>query len=174
MDVFGKVDAPESSLMKTQIYLTGRRHPIYPNSAGHFQINNLPKGEYLLRVLGPEYVYNSYIINITEQETKDGTRLVCKKFIFDYKTGKPGSTVNSYVLNIKPLYSTNKTDDSQGGLKSLFSLLKNPLVLISAVSLGITFVLPILQDSLDVEAMEEITGSVPGGKLLLNFVIKFG
>ncbi|QOY43346.1 Uncharacterized protein CPATCC_0036520 [Cryptosporidium parvum] len=172
MDIFGKVDAPESSLMRTQIYLTGREHPIYPNSSGHFQINNLPKGEYLLRILGPEYVYDSYILQITEQESKDGTRLVCKKSVFDFKTGKPGAIVNSYVLNIKPLYSTKTESDNYGGLQNLLSLLKNPLVLISAVSLGITFILPMLQESLDAEAMEEITGSIPGGNYVSNFLTK--
>ncbi|KAJ1610904.1 hypothetical protein OJ253_1039 [Cryptosporidium canis] len=130
--------------------------------------SNLPKGEYLLRVVGTEHVYDSYVLQVVEQETKDGTRLVCRKFIFDYKTGLPGEPINSYVLNIKPLYSTVQTDTESRGLGELLSLLKNPLVLISAVSLGITLVLPMLQDSLDAEAMDEITGSVPGGRSIVQ------
>lgn len=132
----------------------------YPSS----RRNNLPKGEFLLRVLGPEHVYDSYVLRVAEHATSEGTRLVCRKFILDQKTGLPGETVHSYVLGIKPLYSTVETRTRQGILQDVLSLLKNPLVLISAVSLGITLVLPMLQESLDAEAMEDITGSVPGGK----------
>ncbi|KAJ1606341.1 hypothetical protein OIY81_1367 [Cryptosporidium canis] len=58
--------------------------------------SNLPKGEYILRVVGTEHVYDSYVLQVVEQETKDGTRLVCRKSIFDYKTGLPGEPINSY------------------------------------------------------------------------------
>lgn len=134
-----------------------------------FRRNNLPKGEYLLRVLGPEHVFNSYVLRITEHENSEGRTLVCRKFVLDLKTGLPGETVHSYVLNIKPLYSTVATKTHQGFLKEALSLLKNPLVLISAVSLVITLILPMLQESLDAEAMEEITGSVPGGRSFFFF-----
>ncbi|KAF7457582.1 ER membrane protein complex subunit 7 [Cryptosporidium felis] len=169
--LIGRVNAPEDSLMDTRIFITGREGPIFPNYAGHFRIN-LPKGEYILKVLAPDLVYNFYEIRIFEQEFKDGPKLVCKKFIFDIETGLAGNQINSPILNINPLYSTKETEDGQGGLLSLLSLLKNPLVLISVVSLGITIILPMLQDSLDMEAMEEITGSIPGGNYVSGFLSK--
>ncbi|KAK6587879.1 hypothetical protein RS030_81400 [Cryptosporidium xiaoi] len=164
LTINGKIEAPSFSFENTRIFISGRPSQIRPNSDGFFKITNLPVGNYLLRIIDLDFVYNTYEIQVFEQATNGRNTLLYKKFVFDILSGIPGERISGNDLHIKPLYSTKEENKSEL-LSSVLSLLKNPLVVITLISLCITYALPMLQDSLDAEAMEEITGSIPGGKL---------
>ncbi|KAH8740448.1 hypothetical protein FG386_002960 [Cryptosporidium ryanae] len=114
-----------------------------------------------------DLVYDTYEIQVFKQVKNGESILLFKKFIFDILSGIPGEKISGNKLNIKPLYSTSEKSKSEL-FSNILSLIKNPLVIITLISLCIAFVLPILQDSIDAEAMEEITGSIPGGKSIIE------
>lgn len=69
-----------------------------------------------------------------------------------------------HPIIVTPTYSAYNNEEQENIITTIMGLLKNPLTIVSIISLFVAFILPKLQEGLDAETMEELTGNIPGGK----------
>eukprot|EP00922_Rhytidocystis_sp_ex-Travisia-forbesii_P033598 GHVS01049910.1.p1 GENE.GHVS01049910.1~~GHVS01049910.1.p1 ORF type:complete len:244 (+),score=39.01 GHVS01049910.1:133-864(+) len=151
-----KISAAE--VARTVVSLNGGRYEAIPNKDGKFSINSVPVGSYLLTVVHPILVFQPLLVEV-------GLRHPVMKIsvsLYSVEHGKGASS--PYPLMLLPVgqqtYFTRREEFN------LLALVKNPMMLIGLVCMGLMVLLPKLQNTLDPEALNEMTqagGALGGG-----------
>ncbi|KYR00097.1 hypothetical protein DLAC_03243 [Tieghemostelium lacteum] len=122
-----------------------------PNEDGRITFFDIPLGTYVLDIDCFQYEYLKYLVDVIGTKSKNSIRVRA----FD------NDTALTLPLQIKPVahygYFSVHTPFS------IFSLIKNPMVLSIGVTVGLIFVLPYLTSFIesDEETREQIKGSQP-------------
>ena len=142
LDVGGKLVMPEragiaprSDYSKTTVKLEGEGLSFitYPYSSGLFKFTNIPTGNYIMTIDDVEYFYESVAVEVYLHKDKE----VIRTNIYDIKNGK-GSIVKHpvYFSPVGP-----KIYDEIKEAFSFVSLLKNPMIIMMLVSVGLVFLM---------------------------------
>ncbi|KAJ3050554.1 hypothetical protein HK097_008500 [Rhizophlyctis rosea] len=151
---------PDLSLLspETKLILNGGQRSAFVESDGAFTLYNVPDGSHLLEVISVDYVFDKIRIDVSGKDVTASLTL----------TGTSWSNLGNPVTTPLELSARGKNDFfvPREGFNPA-SLLSNPMMLMSVVSMGLVFILPKLQPSeeeLAAEAAEQQQGQVQGGE----------
>lgn len=148
----GKLQLPETNqknslppINTTLITLNDGEFSTYSTSSNTFSFHNVPPGVHVLDVHSKIYHYSQVKIQILEgQEPK------CIEYFYPGAGKRPISHPLTLYANAKYNYFQPRPTFS------LFSMLKNPMVLIMIFSVGMMIVMPQMMNNLDPEQKEQM------------------
>lgn len=125
--------------MTTHITLNHQQFTTYSRADGGFAIYNVPPGVHQLDIHNNNYHFGQVKIQLLENEM-DAPK--CLEYAY------PGALkqVIAYPLVLRP-HATYTYFEKRQGL-SLFSILKNPMVIMMVISLGLMFLMPKMMEGL--------------------------
>jgi ER membrane protein complex subunit 7 len=125
--------------MTTRITLNHQQYTTYSRADGSFAIFNVPPGIHQLDIQNNNYHFGHVKIQLLENDM-DAPK--CLEYAY------PGALkqVIAYPLVLRP-HATYTYFEKRQGL-SLFSILKNPMVLMMVFSLGLMFLMPKMMEGL--------------------------
>jgi ER membrane protein complex subunit 7 len=126
----------------TRIALNNGEYTTYSRKDGTFVIFNVPPGIHQLDIFSKEYHFGQIKVQLLE-ESMDAPR--CLEYAFPGAAKRP--VKYPLVLNPKGTYQYFQT---KRGF-SIFSMLKNPMVLMMLFGVGMTVIMPKLMEGMDPE-----------------------
>ena len=139
---------PSSSLNSTRITLNdGRTHNTYTQVDGTFIFHRVPPGVHLLDVQSREHHFSQVKIQLLE-ESMDSPK--CIEYVYP---GAPKQAI-PHPLELTAHASYEYYEPRQGF--SIFSILKNPMLLMMIVSVGMMVLMPKMMEGLDPEQKEQM------------------
>ena len=139
---------PSSSLNSTRITLNdGRTHNTYTQADGTFIFHRVPPGVHLLDVQSREHHFSQVKIQLLE-ESMDSPK--CIEYVYP---GAPKQAI-PHPLELTAHASYEYYEPRQGF--SIFSILKNPMLLMMIVSVGMMVLMPKMMEGLDPEQKEQM------------------
>ena len=137
---------PSSSLNSTRITLNdGRTHNTYTQADGTFIFHRVPPG--VLDVQSREHHFSQVKIQLLE-ESMDSPK--CIEYVYP---GAPKQAI-PHPLELTAHASYEYYEPRQGF--SIFSILKNPMLLMMIVSVGMMVLMPKMMEGLDPEQKEQM------------------
>ncbi|CAN9444768.1 unnamed protein product [Alternaria alternata] len=127
-----------------------------------FNFNNVSAGSYLATVHCRDYAFEPLRIDVTVEETVEGSGekkemiRAWQTFLgneWDNKGESRGEGGNGLVVEARPVGTKYFYQERQGF--SPLSFLKNPMILMAVVSMGLIFGMPKLMENMDPEMKEE-------------------
>jgi hypothetical protein len=139
------VHSPKENLA-TRVALNGGEYTTFARRDGRFTFYDLPSGVYVLDVLAVTENYSQFKIDF---HTKSG-----EVRVLEYRY--PGATKlpSTYPLVIKSQGQTAYFEVRQG--MSVWSILKQPMVLMMLFSGGMMFLMPKMMENMDPEEMKNM------------------
>ena len=145
----GRLQFPDKSPFNvtTRITLNNAEYTTYSRSDGSFVIYHVPPGIHQLDIHSITYHFGQVKVQVLE-ESMDTPK--CLEYVY------PGAakTAIKYPL-VLTAYATYEYFEPQRGF-SVFSLLKNPMVLMMIVSAGLMYGMPKMMEGLDPEEKEQM------------------
>ena len=105
----------------------------YPYTNGVFKFTNIPVGNYVITIDDVDYFYDSVAVEVYLSKDKELIRATS----YDIKNGKGG--IMKHPVHLSPVGP--KAYDEVKEPFNVFSLLKNPMVLMMLVSVGLVFLM---------------------------------
>ncbi|KAL7069508.1 hypothetical protein ACR3K2_01060 [Cryptosporidium serpentis] len=167
--IIGLIQASSETFLTTRVFISGYFDSVQPNSKGHFVFDNIPPGKYILKITSSENRYPIYEILVNEIQSQEGNIFKVTASLYNIESRMADEKILHPVI-VTPIYSVYNNEEQGNILTTIMGLLKNPLSIISIISLFVAFILPKLQEGLDAETMEELTGNIPGGDYRSKFL----
>lgn len=139
---------PSSSPARVILYGNGGQQEVLATKDGSFHINDVPPGAYLLEVISNSWSYPKVRVDVSSRQSGKIKAKVSSET-------QVGQTL-AYPLNLVPLGPMKFIEERPGF--QIFSLLKNPMVLMIGVTLLMTVLLPKLMTA---DAMKELQTNQP-------------
>ncbi|EMD87623.1 hypothetical protein COCC4DRAFT_134344 [Bipolaris maydis ATCC 48331] len=165
---------PSTLTSTTHATLQSSGPPIdaYLTRANTFNFNNVSAGSYLATVHCRDYAFEPLRIDVTLEEAVEGSgdkREVIRAWQtflgneWDNKGESRGEGGNGLVIEARPVAPKYFYQERQGF--SPLSFLKNPMILMAIVSMGLIFGMPKLMENMDPEMKEEFEQMQKNGVL---------
>uniref|UniRef100_A0A7S3J511 ER membrane protein complex subunit 7 beta-sandwich domain-containing protein n=1 Tax=Euplotes harpa TaxID=151035 RepID=A0A7S3J511_9SPIT len=149
---------PKLDLSQVTVILEGEgmTYVSYLYSNGVVKFTNVPVGNYIMRIDDVNFFYDSFAIEVFKHKDKE----VVRAFNYDIKNGKGGQIKHPVIFSptIPKIYDEIKEPFS------VLSLLKNPMVLMMLVSLGMVVLMNKMPKP-DKEQMAEMNKQMGGFKM---------
>lgn len=134
-----------------EITLNGGQHVAIPNADGSFRFNGVGWGSYALGVSHPYLAFDKILLEVSLRQSV----LQVSGFQYSLEAGKGAKL--PYPMRLSPI---GWQEFFQGRDEfNLLGLLKNPMILIGLVCMGLMVLLPKVQSSLDHEVLQELSQS---------------
>lgn len=145
----GRLEFPDKSPFNitTRITLNNAEYATYSRSDGSFVIYNVPPGVHQLDIHSVTYHFGQVKVQLLE-DSMDAPKCL------EYAYPGAGKTAIKYPLVLTPHATYDYFEPAKGF--SIFSMLKNPMVLMMLVSAGLMFGMPKLMEGLDPEEKEQM------------------
>lgn len=144
----------------------------YLTRSNTFNFNNVSAGSYLATVHCRDYAFEPLRIDVNLEEAVEGSgekREIIRAWQtflgneWDNKGESRGEGGNGLVIEARPLAQKYFYQERQGF--SPLSFLKNPMILMAVVSMGLIFGMPKLMENMDPEMKEEFEEMQKSGVL---------
>mmetsp|Transcript_77536 Transcript_77536/g.217389 ORF Transcript_77536/g.217389 Transcript_77536/m.217389 type:complete len:203 (+) Transcript_77536:70-678(+) len=132
----------DQGLIAAKVIVDGGLHMALPTSDGYFSISGVPAGPHYLQVVHPMLVFDP--VRVEAPEAAGGKTTA---YIADLEYGR-GSKLK-YPLGLAPVGAYKYFEERQEF--NLWSIVKNPPMLIGLFSCGVMFLMPKLQPMLEEE-----------------------
>ncbi|KAI8943436.1 hypothetical protein NX059_001446 [Plenodomus lindquistii] len=154
------------------LQLSGPPLDAYLTRSNTFNFNNVSAGSYLATVHCRDYAFEPLRIDVSVEEAVEGSGdkkeviRAWQTFLgneWDNKGESRGEGGNGLVIEARPVMEKYFYQERQGF--SPLSFLKNPMILMAVVSMGLIFGMPKLMENMDPEMKEEFEEMQKNGVL---------
>eukprot|EP00921_Rhytidocystis_pertsovi_P024771 GHVQ01039870.1.p1 GENE.GHVQ01039870.1~~GHVQ01039870.1.p1 ORF type:complete len:249 (-),score=30.58 GHVQ01039870.1:190-936(-) len=149
------VHMPDSATSRCFVTLNGGQYQTTPNRDGSFFFNGVAVGQYILEVHHPHFAFRPLFVECSLRQSVVTTTA----YMHTIEHGR-GQKV-FYPLQIAAAATHHYFQVREEF--NILALVRNPMILIGLVGMGLMLLLPKLQNSIDPEALQELGQGAPGG-----------
>jgi ER membrane protein complex subunit 7 len=153
MTIEGRLQFPDKSPFNTttRISVNHGAYMTYSRRDGNFTVHDVPPGIYLIDVHSPNYHFSQVKCQYKPEAIDEGKPVFsCLEYLYP---GSPKQVVDK-LLVITAVATYDYFEVKRGF--SILSILKNPMVLMMAFTVGMMYMLPMMMNNLEPEERERM------------------